>query len=273
MKCWILAQITFLEAFRQRFFPLLAILGLALITSSLFFQQFNFGSSELKFIVDLGFGSILFFGSLLAIVLSSQTLFAEYESRTLFSVLARPISRSSFLIGKGLGILALLFFFVLVMVLVTGSLLWIRHQALIQEFPQLFAGETVVRYRDLPVLGLVYFLKLSILTSITFFVGTFAKSNLYTVVVSFLILLIAQLQHLGADSYTREGAGWLWRLFVGLITLLFPNFQFFNVGDQFVYAESGEFSPFPLGAILGYGLLYLFAYSLIACGLFQKREF
>ena len=273
MNCLIIARITFLEAFRQRFFPLLAILALALVASSLFFQQFNFGSSELKFIVDLGFGSILFFGSLLAIVLSSQTLFAEYENRTLFTVLARPVSRSSFLVGKSLGILALLFCFVLVLVLVTGSLLWVRHQALLQEFPQLFPEYAVLRYTDLPVLGLVYLLKLCILTGMTFLVGAFAKSNLYTVVVSFLLLLIAQLQHLAEESYAREGAGWLWKMFAGLIAVLFPNFQFFNVGDQLVYAESGEFSPFPLGAILGYGVLYLLAYGLIACGLFQKREF
>lgn len=268
-----IARITFLEAYRQRYFQLLLMVALALVISSLFFQQFNFGSSELKFIVDLGFGSLLFFGFLIAIVLSAQSLFSEWENRTAFTILARPVSRPSFLLGKWLGILGLLLCFVLFLLAVTAVLLAYRHQVLLGQFPEHFSSRgTALRYADLPLLAFIHFLKLGIVVSMTFCVAAFSRSNLYTVVVSFLLLLIAQLQHLAEETYTREGTGLLWKGFAGLITVLFPDFQVFNVGDLLVYSEDGTFPMLPLGAVTGYGFLYLAAYGAIACGIFQKRE-
>ena len=63
----IIAGNTFLEAVRQKLFLFLLLLAIGLVASALFFREFNFGSSELKFISDFGFGALVFFGSALTI--------------------------------------------------------------------------------------------------------------------------------------------------------------------------------------------------------------
>ncbi len=266
-----IARITYLEAFRQRFFHLLFILALTLVVSSLFFQQFNFGSTELKFIVDLGFGSILFFGTVVAIVLSAQILFSEFENRTVLTILVRPMPRHHFLLGKYVGMLALLLSFVLVLMGVTSLLLINRHFALMEAMPTSFDHGLRVRYADIPLLGAIHFLKLGIVVSMTFLVATFSRTNLYTVVVSFLMVLIAQLQYLAGEAY-GEGTPFLLRGVSWVISVVFPNFQVFNVGDLLVYSETGSFPELRLGVLFGYGGVYLVIYLLLAAGFFRVRE-
>ena len=67
----LIAGNTFLEAVRQKFFGSLLLIALALVGSS-FFQQFDFGAGELKFIGDFGFGALFFFGSILSIAATTQ---------------------------------------------------------------------------------------------------------------------------------------------------------------------------------------------------------
>ena len=62
----------------------LAMTGLAIcaLASSFLFREFNFGSSELKFIADFGFGGMTVFGSALAIIVTAQLFLGEIEHRT-----------------------------------------------------------------------------------------------------------------------------------------------------------------------------------------------
>ena len=50
----LIAANTFLEAVRQKFFSALLLISVGLIFSASFFQQFDFGTNELKFIIDFG---------------------------------------------------------------------------------------------------------------------------------------------------------------------------------------------------------------------------
>ena len=60
----LIASNTFLEALHQKFFSALLLISVGLILTASFFQQFDFGTNELKFIIDFGFGAIFFFGSI-----------------------------------------------------------------------------------------------------------------------------------------------------------------------------------------------------------------
>ena len=84
----------------------LAMTGLAIcaLASSFLFREFNFGSSELKFIADFGFGGMTVFGSALAIIVTAQLFLGEIEHRTAMTLLAKPVYRSEFVLGKFLGV-------------------------------------------------------------------------------------------------------------------------------------------------------------------------
>jgi len=107
---WI-AENTFREAVRQRLLLMLVITAAALGGSALFFHHRSFGAPEPEFLLDAGFGILTFFGSILAIVTTVQLFFSEIERRTVLTVLAKPVWRSEFILGKLSGVLLLLLAF------------------------------------------------------------------------------------------------------------------------------------------------------------------
>ena len=103
-RIYLIAQTTFAEAIRAKFFSVLLLISLGILFTANFFQQFDFGTSELKFILDFGFGAVLLFGSILSVVITTQIFFNEIEHRTAISILSRVIARWEFLLGKLFGI-------------------------------------------------------------------------------------------------------------------------------------------------------------------------
>lgn len=278
-----LAGNTFLEAVRQKLFHTLLILAIALIGSANFFRQFDFGSSELKFISDFGLGAILFFGSILAIVVTAQLFFSEVENRTALTILAKPLQRWEFIVGKFLGIMGVLLVFMVLMVILLGAMLYWRESALMANHPDAFADGRLVHYGGLWLYGGLELIKLGILAALTLLVASFSNTNLYTVIVSFFLLLICQLQYIARDYWTSIEQP-LVRWLVYVISLICPNFQMFNVGEQLIFgvgrtaqeaAASSAASALGAGGalLLGfYGLLYIFLFLGLAVFAFRNRE-
>ncbi|MBC2596370.1 ABC transporter permease subunit [Ruficoccus amylovorans] len=265
---------TFLDAVRQKFFNALVILSVALIVSSRFFRQFDFGSGELKFIADFGLGAILLFGSILAVVATAQLFYSEIENRTALTILAKPVYRWEFLAGKFLGVFLLLLVFTALMSGILGVMLYWRESALMERFGDQFEdGHRLVSYGGLFGFAVLQWLKLGVLCAVTLFVSSFSNTNLYSVVVSFFVMIICQLQYIARDSWENIGnpvlKGLVWAL-----SLLFPNFQMFNVGDVMLFPHDateqlGAFTPWAIG---GYGLVYIVVFIGLAVYAFRRRE-
>jgi len=60
-------------------------------------------NSSLRVVSDLGAASISIYGVVVAVVLGATSLYRELELKTIFPILARPIRRSEYLVGKYLG--------------------------------------------------------------------------------------------------------------------------------------------------------------------------
>jgi ABC-2 type transport system permease protein len=219
----LIAGTTFLEAVRQKFFNSLLLISIALVGSSTFFQQFDFGTGELKFITDFGFGALFFFGSILSITATTQLFFNEMENRTALTMLAKPVYKLEFLAGKFLGAHLLMLCFTLVITLALCGILYWREMALFERLgSELILNGPLIRYGDVFLFGFLQWMKFGILAAITLFVASFSNTNLYTIVVSFFILLICQLQYIARDTYSVMEAGWERILVMGL-GLIFPN--------------------------------------------------
>lgn len=267
----LIAGNTFLEAVRQKFFNALLLISIALVGSSTFFQQFDFGASELKFITDFGFGALFFFGSVLSIAATTQLFFSEIENRTALTILAKPIYKLEFLVGKFLGASMLMLIFTTAILLTLAGILFWRETELMARLSEAFVEGRLVRYGDLIIFGLLQWIKFSILSAITLFIASFSNTNLYTIVVSFFMLIICQLQYIARDAYTSiENIAVQW--LVRLLSLVFPNFQLFNVGDQLVFDSQKALSEDILLMIAGYGLIYTVAFILLAQVNFKRRE-
>ncbi len=265
----VIAKNTFLEAVRQKFFGFLVVIALGIIASSQVFRDFNFGAPELKFIADFGFGAIVLFGSVLAIVATAQLFFSEIENKTAITILAKPVFRSEFIFGKFIGVSALLLVFTAMMTVILAVLLFWRESALMEIDPEGFEAGRMVAYADVFLYGLVQWLKFSILCGITMVIASFSNTNLYSVILSFVVLLICHLQYLARDAWTQMDFA-LVQVAVFMLATVFPNFQVFNIGDQVALGES-----IPIGLtvrIIGYALAYVVVFNLLAVFSFRKRE-
>lgn len=267
----LIAGNTFLEAVRQKFFAALFLIALGLVLSAGFFQSFDFGSGELKFIADFGFGGLFFFGSILAIVATAQLFFNEIENRTALTLLAKPVHKLEFLGGKLLGVMLLLLAFAASLILTLVGILFWRESIMMEAQPEAFAHGRIVDYSGILIFGLIQWIKFGVISAITLFIASFANTNLYTMVVSLIALVICQLQYIARDAYANipEGpASWL----VFLLGLIFPNFQLFNVGDRMIFGGEDALPGLTLVRIAAYGLIYIPVFLLLAQVNFRNRE-
>jgi ABC-type transport system involved in multi-copper enzyme maturation permease subunit len=265
----IVASNTFLEAVRQKLFNFLLLLAVALVASAQLFREFNFGSSELKFIADFGFGSMVFFGSTLTIAATAQLFFSEIENRTALTLLAKPIWRTEFIFGKLLGVFAVVGVFCALTTGLLLVLLYNRESTLMAANPEAFESGRLIHYGDLVMMGVLQWLKFGVLAAITLLVASFSNTNLYTVVMGFFILVICHLQYLARDAYSHVTALPL-RLLVQGLGYVFPNFQVFNLADQIGIGHGIDSLVFL--RVGGYALAYIAVFGGLAVYSFSQRE-
>lgn len=103
---------TYREAVRAKVLHGLFALSLATAGYCIVVGQFASGAAA-RALSNLGAASMALYGVFVAIVLSATALHREIELKTLFPILARPISRSEYVVGKYVGTLSTLACFVL----------------------------------------------------------------------------------------------------------------------------------------------------------------
>ncbi|HWA71169.1 MAG TPA: ABC transporter permease subunit [Polyangiaceae bacterium] len=98
----VVAYNTYREAVRAR--VLHGLLALALATGGYALAVGAFSNrAHLRVVSDLGAASISLYGVIVAVVLGATALYRELELKTIFPILARPIYRAEYLVGKYLG--------------------------------------------------------------------------------------------------------------------------------------------------------------------------
>jgi hypothetical protein len=107
------AMNTYREAARGRVLHALLALALATTAYSLVVGSLSL-HQETRVVADLGAASISLYAAFVAIALGATSLHREIEYKTLFPILARPIRRHEYLLGKYLGTIATLAVFVAV---------------------------------------------------------------------------------------------------------------------------------------------------------------
>jgi len=122
-----IAKLSFAEAIRNKIsYGVFTFLVLLLATASAL-ASVTMGRTELM-VMDLGLGGISILGNLMAIILTIQSLQQERESRTLYVLMTRLQGRWKYLVGKFLGLAAVLSIQIMVMCLIlAGSIAMFGH--------------------------------------------------------------------------------------------------------------------------------------------------
>ncbi len=267
---WI-SRVTFLEAVRQRFFAFLLVLGAAMVLSSVSLRVFDFGHGELKFIADFGFGGMFFFGSVLAVVMTAQLFFSEIDNKTALTLLAKPLSRAEFLLGKFFGAWAVLGVFIVVLAGLQGIVLWAREQELIALAEQSGKIPATFSVVGLGQLVLMQWLRLGVVIAIVLAISALARTFLFAVVVGSLAVVAGQLQWIAQDAFLRPTDSPVYAAFLWVSTRLIPNLQQFNLADALVLGSSAV-EDGALTAVGLSGFAYLVAYLTVGSLIFRRRE-
>ncbi|HUJ83667.1 MAG TPA: ABC transporter permease [Candidatus Acidoferrales bacterium] len=246
---------TFREAIRDRVLYNLVFFALLMIGASILVGQISIGIDRLV-IINLGLSAISVFGLVMAIFIGVGLVSKEIEKRTLYSLLAKPIRRWEFLVGKYAGL-------VLTLVVNTSFMTIGLATALF------YVGRPFVR-TDALILVSVYFilLELALVTAIALFFSCFSTpmlSTLFTLGIYVTGIFASDIRAFG-DITKSPGLKALTRV----IYYLVPNFHNFN---SIAAASHGE--PIPL-ALVGQNTLYTVLYVALllvaASTVFSRRN-
>ncbi|HEY9419531.1 MAG TPA: hypothetical protein VIP49_05030 [Candidatus Udaeobacter sp.] len=274
---------TLTELTRLKVFYVLLVFALLLIGSSIFMAQFTF-QQEFQILKDISLGAMSIFTSLLAIIATARLIPQDIEDRTVYTILAKPVPRFEYLLGKIGGVLLLLAISIVVMSAVFLAVLYIREQSVLHmtlrqmsSAPREQVDDALRAVRssglnlDLFPGIIIIYLKACLLAALTLFVSTFATTNIFTIVVMVFIYFIGHLQATAREYWLQEhSSGWITHVFLAIVALLFPDLQAFNLVDDIVAGTVISLGVFLKTAILG--AFYTTIYTLLAVFVFYGKE-
>jgi len=274
---------TFTELTRLKTFYVLLLFALLLIGNSVFMAQLTF-QEEFQVLKDIALGSMSIFTSLLAVVATARLIPQDTEDRTIYTILAKPVARFEYLAGKLAGVLLLLAVSVVLMSALFFVVLKLREYTVLSETvvqmqasppDQVAEALDTIRASSFSVnllsgIGIIY-VKACLLAALTLFVSTFATTTIFTTVVMVFAYFIGHLQAIAREYWLQaNAAGWLTKVFLALVALLFPDLQLFNLVDDIVAGTAIPLALFIKTATLG--LFYTGFYLLLAWTVFYRKE-
>ncbi len=274
----VVAANTLTEAVRQKVIILFLLIGLVFIVLAVVLAQFTFGE-QMKFIKDTSLGVISVITTLIAIVGTAQLLPSEVENRTIYTILAKPVRRFEFLLGKFCGGLLLVLLGMALMCVLFAAVLWVKEQGMIRELSQTYLGESPAAHLEAQqqiqqvqtevwdvelVKALVAVLtQAALIASVTLLVSTFSTSLVFNVVVPLMVFIVGMLRGGAADMWGTH------RLFMAVVAVI-PDFGLFNIADEI---NLGKVVPWAhIGQIVAYGLGRTLVIVVAAHLLFARRE-
>lgn len=257
---------TFREAVRDRVFYNLVLFAVLLVGASIVIGQLAAGQ-DVKIIKDIGLAAASLFGVGIAIFIGIQLVAREVERRSIYSTLAKPVSRPAFLIGKYLGLLLTLGVNIVVMAAALYAVLGLYHYLAPVAMRDSWTRPPLDP-RLLLALVLIY-LELAVVTAIALLFSTYSSALLSASFTAALWLA----GHFVTDLRTLDaigvGAATRWSAFA--VSWLLPNLALFDIKAEVVHGL-----PLASGHLLyamAYAVLYVAAVLSLATIVFSRREF
>lgn len=214
-----------------------------------------------KVVLDLSLSAIVILGTLAAIFLGTNLVYAEVQRRTIYSVLARPVTRGRFLIGKFLGLIAVLGLAVFAMgaILLAGLKL---------------GGGTVTG--ALLAAILMTYVELCVIASVALLFAVVAHP-IEGAVFSFVVVAAGHATESLRDLTSslargKDAEALSFRALDALTTAVyyvFPNLENFNLRTH--AAHQLKIDPFWVTSSLGYAAVYVSIMLALACLAFRRR--
>ncbi len=244
----------FREVIRDRILYLVGLFAIFLAACTRLLPEIA-ATTEHKIMLDVGLAAMSLLGLVIAVFVGTGLVNKEIEKRTVLVLMAKPISRTEFIVGKHLGLSAVLAVLVAAMTAIYMGILSLS------QIP--YPATSIL------VSSLFLFFQLSLITAVAIAFGVFTSSLLATLL-TFAVYLMGNftrdLVTLGALSKNPAFEQLTRNLY-----LVLPDLSRLDLKNQAVYGVLPSASV--LGANALYALLYIVLLLAISILIFSRREF
>lgn len=259
---WRIAKITVAEARRRRVVHAVIILVIVILLSMTFFSYLS-PQEQSRMIISSGLTAITVFGILLAIFIAAFLVPHEIETRTIYAILAKPVRRFEFVLGKYLGALIVLGVITAVMTAVLVVVLVVQSR-LVPSTPEsaFNANLSAVIFA-----AIMNYCALAVLTALIILISTIASTTM-TVISAFIIWTVGSMQSTFHDLADKAyGAAKVLLLLIYYVVPKLENFDFRQEASNFM----------PISVVSGWdavlhGIGYTIVVLLLAAVFFNDRQ-
>ena len=253
MRIWAVAGNTFREALRDKVLLTLVVVAFVVTAASRIIPPLAVGEGS-KIVTDLGLATMTLFCVLISILVGGRLVYKEIEKRTILTMLAKPIRRWEFLVGKYVGLMLVLVTSVVIMTAWFGLFLVISR----------------IPVRPILLLAIaMIILELGVVTAIALLFSTFTtpiSSAVFAFGIYFTGSMSRDLLDLAAMNRSLLVKGIAYALYY-----ILPNFSSLDYRAVAVYNLLVD--PLRLAWTIAYGLTYIVVALLLAVLVFHRRNF
>ena len=248
----VIAQLTLREALRKRVFVNLGVFAALMVGVSLLMTGLTIGQHQ-RIIHTVSLTTLSVVGNLLAIFLGAGLIAQEVERKTLYTIVSRPMRRWVFVLGRSLGLAAVLAINTIVGALLVQVVLTMSNWPALPHF-----GLS---------LGLIY-MEMLVVLGIAVLFSSFSTPTLSaTFTLCFWVIgrISVELQEL-AGLAKNEGLA----MAMNAAYSVLPNLGRLDPMDLLIHNQ-----PPPgghVGMLFVYALFYVAALLTAACWVFERRD-
>lgn len=255
-RIWVIAANVFRDIIRDRILYLIALFAIAFALANILVPEVSAGTDD-QILPDIGLALISLLGLVIAIFVGTGLVNKEIEKRTVLVMIAKPISRAEFIVGKHLGLSA-----VLAVLVAAMTVLYIVILA-VYRIP--------VPVESVVVSGVFQLLELSLVAAVAILFGVFTSSLLATLctfgvyVMGHLSQDLVQLGNVSKSALIHQ--------MTQIAYLILPDLSRLNLKNDAVYGLQVLPNPAELLSSGLYAVIYTGLVLAIATLIFSRRQF
>ncbi len=254
IRIWAVASNVFREVMRDRIFFTIGFYAALMFAASRLLPEVS-GAAQEKILTDFGTASSSLLGVVVTIFVGTNLINKEIEKRTVFTIVTKPISSIEFILGKHLGLSA-----VLAIVVAGMTVIYLLVLSL-----------TGIEYQIFPLLltSLFLFLELCLIAAAALLFGVFTSSIL-AILLTFSLYLVGHLSE-GMVKLAGVTKNPGFQQFTDNLYLVLPDLSRLDLKNDAVYGVLPQADILWVNA--GYAVVYTAALLLMTTVIFSRRQF
>jgi ABC-type transport system involved in multi-copper enzyme maturation permease subunit len=251
-RIWTIAMNTLREAVRNKLLYALLFFAILLIAAGVVLSALSYSESE-RILQDFGFAAIRLFSVAIAIFVGVSLIHREVERRTVYTILAKPISRAEFLLGKYVGLVVTI---------------WMQMAIMVAAFAVVSLATGAPLGAGHAVAFLLTAVELALIVAVATFFSAFTTpmlASFFSAGIWMVGHLTRDLRDIGASSLSESV-----KQATAIFHRLMPDLESFNFSLQAAHGLAFAASDVWLPLVYGAGYVAILLVSAIA--VFERRD-